>query len=83
MLVASIALQAYSAWMLRSSITMKDLRPYVVAGLATVPLGFSPVAHTHVASLFGTWTFLCLCGSYMLLRPLGFWPQTMSPGKSL
>ena len=35
MLVASIALQAYSAWMLRSSIAIKDLWPYVVGGLAT------------------------------------------------
>lgn len=70
MLVASIALQAYSAWMLRSSIAIRDLWPYVVGGLATVPLGVCLLLHTpmwlHTSALG---TFLCLYGSYMLLRP--------------
>ena len=85
MLVASIALQAYSAWMLRSSIAIKDLWPYVVGGLATVPLGgLSPAAHTHVASHFGAWNVpMSLRQLYAFATALPFDLQTMSPGRSL
>ena len=70
MLVASIALQAYSVWTLRRSIGTEGLWPYIVGGLATVPLGVYLLLHTSIwLHTFALGTFLCFYGSYMLLRP--------------
>lgn len=70
MLVASIAIQAYSVWWMRSSIVARNLMPYLAGGLATIPAGVFLLLHTpwwlHAVSLG---IFLMLYGGYMLLRP--------------
>ena len=70
MLVASIAIQAYSVWWMRSSIVVRNLMPYLAGGLATIPAGAFLLLHTpwwlHAV---GLGVFLMLYGGYVLLRP--------------
>ena len=70
MLVASIAIQAYSVWWMRRSIVARNLTPYLAGGLATVPVGVFLLLHTpwwlHAV---GLGVFLMLYGGYVLLRP--------------
>ena len=70
MLVASIAIQAYSVWWMRRSIVARNLMPYLAGGLATIPAGVLLLLHTpwwlHAV---GLGVFLMLYGGYVLLRP--------------
>jgi uncharacterized membrane protein YfcA len=70
MLVASIAIQAYSVWWMRRSIVARNLAPYLAGGLATIPAGVFLLLHTpwwlHAV---GLGIFLMLYGGYVLLRP--------------
>jgi uncharacterized membrane protein YfcA len=70
MLVASIAIQAYSVWWMRGSIIVRNLTPYLAGGLATIPAGVFLLLHTpwwlHAV---GLGVFLTLYGGYVLLRP--------------
>lgn len=69
MLVASIALQAYSVWKLRSNISARTLAPYFAGGsLAVLPgvyLLLNTPTHVYLTSLG---VFLIAYGAYMLLR---------------
>jgi len=69
MLVASIAIQAYSVWKLRSSIVPSSLVPYFAGGLLTVLPGVYLLLNTplHIY-LFALGGFLVAYGSYMLVR---------------
>jgi uncharacterized membrane protein YfcA len=68
MLVASIALQAYSVWALRRTIRLRELLPYFAGGAATVGPGIYLLLNTpatiYVLALGG---FLTTYGIYMLL----------------
>jgi uncharacterized membrane protein YfcA len=68
MLVSSIALQSYSVLALRRHIRLKALRPYLLGGLLTLPIGtyfllYTPVS-LHLASIG---TFLVLYALYALV----------------
>jgi uncharacterized protein len=70
MLVASIAIQAYSVWWMRRSIVVRNLTPYLAGGLATIPAGVSLLLHTPWwLHAIGLGIFLMLYGGYVLLRP--------------
>ena len=70
MLVASIAIQAYSVWCMRSSIVARNLIPYLAGGLATIPAGVFLLLHTSWwLHAVGLGVFLMLYGGYVLLRP--------------
>jgi uncharacterized membrane protein YfcA len=70
MLVASIALQAYSVWSLRSSIELRALLPYFAGGAATVAPGVYLLLNTPAAIyLLALGGFLTAYGVYLLLRP--------------
>ena len=69
MLVASIALQAYSVWALRRIIKLQELLPYFAGGAATVAPGVylllnTPATH-YLLALGG---FLTAYGMYLFLR---------------
>ena len=69
MLVASIAIQAFSVWQLKKCITVRALVPYLLGGMATVPLGVYLVLHTPLwANTVTLGGFLMLYGGYMLWR---------------
>ena len=70
MLVASIAIQAYSVWWMRRSIVARNLTPYLAGGLATIPAGVFLLLHTPSwLHAVGLGVFLMLYGGYVLLRP--------------
>ena len=70
MLVASIAIQAYSVWAMRMSIVARNLTPYLAGGLATIPAGVFLLLHTPSwLHAVGLGVFLMLYGGYVLLRP--------------
>ena len=68
MLVASIALQAYSVWALRSTIRLRELLPYFAGGALTVAPGVYLLLNTPTAIyLLALGVFLTTYGLYMLL----------------
>jgi uncharacterized membrane protein YfcA len=68
MLVASIALQAYSVWALRRIIRPRELLPYFAGGVATVAPGVYLLLNTPSAIyLLALGGFLTTYGIYMLL----------------
>jgi uncharacterized protein len=70
MLVASIAIQAYSVWAMRRGIVARNLTPYLAGGLATLPAGIFLLLHTPSwLHAVGLGVFLMLYGGYVLLRP--------------
>jgi uncharacterized membrane protein YfcA len=69
MLVASIALQAYSVWALRRLIRPRELLPYFAGGAATVAPGVYLLLNTPTAIyLLGLGGFLTTYGLYLFLR---------------
>jgi uncharacterized membrane protein YfcA len=69
MLVASIALQAYSVWSLRSMIKARALLPYFAGGAATVAPGVYLLLNTPAAIyLLALGGFLTTYGIYLFLR---------------
>jgi uncharacterized membrane protein YfcA len=69
MLVASIALQAYSVWALRRTIKPRELLPYFAGGAATVAPGVYLLLNTPTAIyLLVLGGFLTTYGMYLLLR---------------
>jgi uncharacterized membrane protein YfcA len=68
MLVASIALQAYSVWALRRAINLRELLPYFAGGAATVAPGVYLLLNTPATIyLLALGGFLTAYGIYMLL----------------
>jgi uncharacterized membrane protein YfcA len=68
MLVASIALQAYSVWALRRSIKLRELLPYFAGGAATVAPGIYLLLNTPATMhLLALGVFLTIYGIYLLL----------------
>jgi uncharacterized membrane protein YfcA len=68
MLVASIALQAYSVWALRRTIRLRELLPYFAGGAATVAPGAYLLLNTPTTVyLLALGGFLTAYGIYMLL----------------
>ena len=68
MLVASIALQAYSVWVLRKAIRVRELLPYFAGGLLTVVPGAYLLLNTPTAFyLLALGAFLTAYGTYMLI----------------
>jgi uncharacterized membrane protein YfcA len=69
MLVASIALQAYSVWALRRTIKMRELLPYFAGGATTVAPGVYLLLNTPTTIfLLALGGFLTTYGMYLLLR---------------
>ena len=69
MLVASIAIQAYSVWMLRNSIVFSRVIPYFAGGMLTVLPGVLLLLHTPLqVYLLALGAFLTAYAFYMLLR---------------
>jgi uncharacterized membrane protein YfcA len=68
MLVASIALQAYSVWVLRRSIRPRELLPYFAGGAVTVAPGVYLLLNSPATMhLLALGVFLTTYGFYMLL----------------
>ena len=68
MLVASIALQAYSVWALRRIIKPRELLPYFAGGAATVAPGVYLLLNTPTTIyLLALGGFLTTYGMYLLL----------------
>jgi uncharacterized membrane protein YfcA len=68
MLIASIALQAYSVWALRRALNLRELLPYFAGGAATVAPGIYLLLNTPATIyLLGLGGFLTTYGIYMLL----------------
>jgi uncharacterized membrane protein YfcA len=68
MLVSSIALQSYSVLVLRRHIRLEALRPYLVGGLLTLPIGTYFLLYTPVSLyLASIGIFLVLYALYALL----------------
>ena len=69
MLVASIALQAYSVWALRRTIRLRELFPYFTGGSATVAPGVYLLLNTPTTVyLLALGGFLTTYGMYLFLR---------------
>ena len=69
MMVASIAIQAYSVAGLRRTISLRACAPFLIGGVATVPLGIWLLLSFHPgAYIFAMGWALCLYGGYMLFR---------------
>lgn len=70
MLVASVAVQAYSVWKLRPDLRAKPLLPYFAGGLLTIPPGIFLLLHTPVTLyLMVLGAFLIGYAVFMLARP--------------
>jgi uncharacterized membrane protein YfcA len=70
LLVASISIQAFGVWMIRRTIEVGELAPYLAGGLLTIPVGVYLLLHLHThifAPLLGC--FLILYGGYALAQP--------------
>jgi uncharacterized membrane protein YfcA len=80
MLVASIALQAYSVWALRRTIRLRELLPYFAGGALTVAPGVYLLLNTPTAIyLLALGGFLTTYGLYMLLgSPLRLQRNTLA-----
>jgi hypothetical protein len=80
MLVASIALQAYSVWVLRRTIRLRELLPYFAGGALTVAPGVYLLLNTPTAIyLMALGVFLTTYGIYMLLgSPLRLQRNTLT-----
>jgi uncharacterized membrane protein YfcA len=80
MLVSSIALQAYSVWVLRRSIKLRELLPYFAGGAATVTPGVYLLLNTPATiHLLALGVFLTTYGIYMLLgSPLRLRSNTLA-----
>jgi uncharacterized protein len=69
LVACSLATQSYCVWKLRKTIDWRELRPFVIAGGVTVPLGVYLLTLTPRAVFAtGLGAFLSFHGLYLLLR---------------
>ncbi|MGE0853826.1 MAG: sulfite exporter TauE/SafE family protein [Hyphomicrobiaceae bacterium] len=70
MLVASIVIQAYSVWVLRASIVIRELVPYFAGGILAILPGVYLLLNTpRQVYLLALGAFLTVYSVYMLLKP--------------